>query len=230
MKDIFGKAVMDYQQGDQNVQLLIHNHYGKPDVMAVSVYFRSAHELSAPETYAISLSKGKVLEVGAGAGSICLALQKRGVKAHALEVSPGCVEVMKARGLGNIIHDDFFNLSTAVKYDTILLLMNGIGLGGELPGLAGVFNKLRALLNPGGQIIFDSSDVAYLYDDVIPAGNYYGEITYRYQYAGEFGDWFKWLYVDFATAREIAGECGLGLQLIMQEDTGQYLARAVNKD
>ena len=229
MDDIFGKAVLDYNNGTKDAEFLIHNHYGNPDLMPVEVYFRAEEDLSAEETYAINLSKGSVLEVGAGAGAICLALQAKGLEVYALEISTGCGEVMKQRGVKNIIHENFFEFNPATKYDTILLLMNGIGLCGELSGLSGVFTKLKQLLSPGGQIIFDSSDIDYLYEGELPEEKYYGEIDYQYEYNGEFGAWFKWLYVDFETARAIADENGLDLQLIMEEDTGQYLSRAVVK-
>lgn len=230
MNDLFGKAMLDYQNGKLDASLSIHNHYGEPDEMPVEVYFRDELDFSAADSYAVNLSRGKVLEVGAGVGAVCRALQQRGFEVHALDNSTGCVQVMKQRGVHNIIHEDFFKWETEEKFDTILLLMNGIGFCGSLANLIKVLKKLKSLLHSGGQILFDSSDVTYLYPQNLPANKYYGEIEYRYGYNGTLGEWFSWLYADFETLHKYASSCGLEVQLIMEEETGQYLVRAIEKN
>lgn len=227
MDDIIGRAIQDYQNGNKDAGLIIHNKYGIPDIMAVEVYFRNEKDLSDQEQFALSLAKGRVLEVGAGAGSLCLILQNMALEVDAMEISPLCVEVMHQRGIKRIIETDFFEYETADRYDTIFLLMNGIGLGGYLGELENTFHRLKKMLTPTGQIIFDSSDVAYLYKEHFPGNKYYGEIAYCYEYEGKKGDWFNWLYVDFETMCDVALSSGLQIQLIQSDESGQYLARAV---
>ena len=226
MDDLLGRAIVDYQKGKLDASLLIYNDYGEPDEMPVEVYFRDEIDFSPADSYAVNLCRGKVLEIGAGAGAVCLALQDRGLEVVGLDISPGCVQIMKERGVAHIIHADFFKWVTNDKFDTILLLMNGIGFSARLANLTMVLNKLKSLLSPGGQIFFDSSDVTYLYPLGLPTNKYYGEIDYQYGYNGTFGQWFSWLYVDFETLRSYANACDLEVQLIMQENTGQYLIRA----
>jgi len=230
MDDLLGKAIVDYHSGKLDASLSIYNHYGEPDEMPIEVYFRDEIDFSPADSYAVNLSQGKILEIGAGAGAVCLALQDRGLEIEGLDISPGCVQIMKERGVARIIHADFFKWVTNHKFDTILMLMNGIGFCSCLANLTMVLNKLKSLLNPGGQILFDSSDVTYLYPEGLPTNKYYGEIDYQYGYNGTFGQWFSWLYVDFKTLCTYAKTCDLEVQLIMQEETGQYLVRAVGKN
>jgi SAM-dependent methyltransferase len=227
MDDLLGRAIQNYQNGDKDASLIIHNKYGKPDIMPIEVYFRQENDLSDLEQFALSLAQGRVLEVGAGAGSLCLILQDMALEVDAIEISPLCVEVMRQRGVKSIIETDFFEYEKPDKYDTIFLLMNGLGLVGYLGELENTFRKLKNMLTPTGQIIFDSSDVAYLYDEPFPGNKYYGEIAYCYEYKGERSDWFNWLYVDFETMGDAALSSGLQIQLIQSDDSGQYLARAV---
>ena len=144
----------------------------------------------------------------------------------ALEISPLSAAVMQARGVRNVINEDFFNLNTETGYDTLLLLMNGIGLSGTLSGLRLFLTKARTLLRPGGQLIFDSSDISYLYNGKPPTSpEYYGEILYQYEYRRQRSDWFKWLFIDRKTLTGIATEEGWQTQLLFEDPYEQYLVR-----
>ncbi|WP_431212689.1 class I SAM-dependent methyltransferase [Puia sp. P3] len=135
--------------------------------MPVDVFFRDMEKMPELEWVALQQCRGRILDIGAGAGSHALALQKMGQDITALDISPQAVEIMKARGVKNVIEGDFFQLGGG-KYDTLLMLMNGIGISGTTDGLRRFFASARGLLKPGGQLIFDSSDVAYLYDGKPP--------------------------------------------------------------
>ena len=176
----------------------------------------------------MKLCKGRVLDVGAGAGALTLALQKQKLEVDALEISELASKVMYLQGVKSIITGSVYDFSTLEKYDTILLMMNTIGLVGEIKNLQAFFSKLKSLLKSNGQILFDSSDVGYLYKDGLPTNKYHGEIDYQYEYDGKKGEWFKWLYVDFDTVKKHASEIGVELELLfINEDTGQYLAKGV---
>ena len=203
MDDIFGEAIRDYHSTRKAEHFLIHNYYGDPEVMPVEAYFRSEPHLSEQERFALSLAKGKVLEIGAGAGALSLILKDRGFDVTSIEISPLCVEVMKARGLKKVENCDFYYFSTPQKFDSIYLLMNGLGISGTLSRLRILFERMAGLLADNGQIIFDSSNVDYVYEK-LPKESYYGEIEYCNEYRGRRGEWFKWLYVDFLTMEEEA--------------------------
>ena len=175
------------------------------------------------ELFAMSLCEGKILDVGAGVGAHTLHLQKQGVDIQALELSNAACKIMKKRGVKNIINQDFFDLDDN-DYDMLFFMMNGIGFAGDLDGLKITLNKARKILKPGGVILFDSSDVGYLY----PKGRlevppYFGELDYCYQYGESWGSWFKWLYVDQKMMTKASLEMGWHLQVLYEDNTGHYL-------
>ena len=226
MKDVLGTAISDFQNNTSTGKLWVHNKYGPKEEMPVDVYFRDMEEMPELEWAALHQCRGRILDIGAGAGSHALALQKMKLDITALDISPLSAAVMQARGVQNVINEDFFHLNTETGYDTLLLLMNGIGLSGTLSGLRLFLAKARTLLRPGGQLIFDSSDIAYLYKGKPPESpEYYGEILYQYEYRRRRSDWFKWLFIDRKTLTAIAAEEGWQIEVIFEDPWDQYLVR-----
>ena len=224
MKDVLGQAIAEYYHKTSTGKLWVHNKYGPKEEMPVEIYFRNADDMPELEWVALQYCRGRILDVGAGAGSHALFLQQTGMDVTALDISPLAAEVIKARGVQQIIRQDFFTLNARRKYDTILLLMNGIGLAGTLDGLHVLLQKARKLLRPGGQLIFDSSDVAYLYRGRPPKGTpYYGEALYQYEFRRMRSEWFKWLFIDRGTLTRIAGEEGWKVKLLWKDRFDQYL-------
>lgn len=222
MKDLHGKAIVDYFNGNEDATLLLHNNYGDPEEMPVSVFFRDELDFTTLEHLALIECHGKVLDVGAGAGSLSLVLQDRGFDVHALENSIGCIQTMKQLGIANCIHGDFAMHTDT--YDTLLIQMNGLGLAGTLSNVPDFLKKCVSLLNPDGQILIDSSDISYLYEDELPKDSYFGEVQYCYEYESEMGEWFDWVYVDSKKLTEIVEQMGLSIEILADEND-QYLAR-----
>lgn len=223
--DVFGKALRDYFDRKPHSTLWLYNTYGEPEEMPIDIFFRDIGDMPELERLALKHCKGKILDVGAGVGSHALLLQSRNMEVTALEISSEACKIMKERGVKNVVHEDFFSYRKG-GFDTILLLMNGIGLCSQLSNLDVFLKHARELLQPEGCLIFDSSDLSYLYQtQPYPKDHYYGEIGYQYQYKNEFGDWFKWLYVDQYTLREIAEQEGWNCELLLMEATDQYLVK-----
>jgi SAM-dependent methyltransferase len=223
--DVFGQALRDYYCGSAESKLWLYNNYGHPEEMPVDVFFRKKDEMPELELLAVSLCRGRILDIGAGVGSHALLLQDQGADVTALEISAVACDIMKDRGVKHVINADILNFVDD-KYDTLLLLMNGIGLVGSVTGFREFLEKSRALLKPGGQLIFDSSDISYLYEDVpLPAGKYYGEISYQYEYKSEFGDWFNWLYIDPTFLSQVSAEEGWKMDLLLDDEMDQFLVR-----
>ena len=225
MDSVFEKAVLDFYKGQSSGKLLIHNTYGEPDEMPLDVYFRKESELSDLELYALELCSGNVLDVGAATGAITQILEERGVSVDALEISTTFCSIMQEEGLKSVINEDFLLRDIPQKYDTLLMMMNGFGLCGSIDRLPELFSAIDRHLAVDGQVIFDSSDLDYLYEGDKPDDKYYGEMDYRYEYNGELGDWFKWLYIDSETLAREAGKYGFELQVLYIEETDQYLGR-----
>ena len=224
MEDILGQALYDHFQHEKKHPLWIYNKYGPKEQMPVDVYFRDEPDMPDLEWLALERCTGHVLDIGAGTGSHALALQQRELTVTALDISPLAVWVMQQRGIKQVVEADIYKYD-AGRFDTLLMLMNGIGLAATLDGLRTLLEHLKGLVNPGGQLLLDSSDVAYLYDGKLPTDGYYGEITYRYAYKRQQSDWFKWLYADEHTLTRIAAEAGWDTEILLEDEFGQYLAR-----
>jgi SAM-dependent methyltransferase len=225
MKDVLGQALSDYHHRRSSAKLWINNKYGPREEMPVNVYFRTAEEMPELEWIALQRCRGKILDIGAGAGSHALALSQMGQDVTALDNSPLAAAVMEERGVKKIICQDFFELEDGV-FDTLLLMMNGIGLAGTLSRLRLFLAHARKLIRPGAQLLFDSSDIAYMFEGNIPEmEEYYGEILYQYEYKGQRSDWFKWLFIDKNKLTEIARSEGWRTELLFEDGYDQYLVK-----
>ena len=230
MKDLMGRAIWDYFYQENPEDLQTETSISELDDLPVSYLFRNYKEMNALEQKALDLSLGKVLDVGAGAGSHALYLQNdKKFKVTALDISPRSIEICKARGLENAVCEDFLKFSDD-KFDTILLLMNGTGIFQNLAKIDQYLQKLKTLVAENGQILIDSTDILYMYDQdedggvLVPATGYYGELDYYLHYKGESEEPMKWLYLDFNTLKNAAQANGFKIQKVLQlEDS--YLAR-----
>jgi SAM-dependent methyltransferase len=229
MKDILGQAIHNHYHKKPSHKLWINNQYGPKEEMPIETYFRDEDDMPDIEWLALNECRGEVLDIGAGAGSHALVLQERGFDVTALEISGFAVEVMQARGVKKVVTANIFQY-TGPKYDTLLLLMNGIGLTGTLTNLKTFLQHVKTLLHQGGQLLFDSSDIAYLYEGNLPdTGKYYGELSYQYQYNRQTTDWFPWLYVDEKTLIAVAEEAGYDMEVLLEDEYQQYLVRLTVK-
>lgn len=229
MSDVLGQAIWDYYYESKPGKLWIYNTYGPKEEMPVDIYFRDEDDMPELELAALALCRGSILDIGAGAGSHALLLQQKGLDVTAMDISAKAAEVMEVRGVEKVLQDDIF-LYKQQRFDTLLLLMNGIGLTGTVTKLRIFLQHAKKLLAPGGQLIFDSSDIAYLYEGKLPDdGSYYGELSYEYAYKGKKSGWFTWLYIDKNTLAQIAEQEGWQTEVIMEDSNQQYLARVTIK-
>jgi len=225
MKDVLGQALWDYYKNNRKQKLWIHNTYGRKEEMPVEVYFRTPDEMPLLELRALEACEGRVLDIGAGAGSHALLLQKKKFDVTALDISEKAVSVMKERGVNKTIQSDVMQFNDE-KFDTLLMLMNGIGVTHTINGLRIFLKHAQTLLSENGQLLFDSSDVAYLYKGKnFSNKNYYGEISFQYEYKKQKTDWFTWLYIDQQTMKKIADEEGWSMQVLFVDEQDQYVAQ-----
>ena len=239
MKDLFGKAILDFQTNNSTEDLVTETNISEADEMSVEYLFRSFNEMPKLEKKALQLCKGKVLDVGCGAGSHSLYLQEKGFEVTAIDISENAIKACQLRGLKNARVQNILEISTDTseselakqKFDTILLLMNGTGIFGTLAETSKYLQKLKSLLNPNGQILIDSSDIIYMFDKeadgsyLVPADGYYGELTFTISYKGETEVSFPWLYLDYNTLQNAAQSNGLECELIIEGEHFDYLAR-----
>lgn len=231
MKDLLGQAIYNYYRGISKENVFTETNLTEEDEMDISYMFRSYENMPKIEQQALQLARGKVLDVGCGAGSHALYLQEKGLDVKAIDISPKSVETARLRGVKNVEILDILQCKDE-KFDTILLLMNGTGIFKELKQVANYLNHLKTLLNPDGQILIDSSDIIYLFDDDEDGGkwipterDYYGELSFTVRYQGQTEDAFPWLYLDYNTLQNACIYNHLECELILEGDHFDYLAK-----
>ena len=232
MKDLFGKAMYDFQTNNSPEDIITETTISEEDEMSVEYLFRSYNEMPKLEQKALQLATGKTLDVGCGAGSHSLSLQNdRNLEVTSIDISEKAIETCRLRGVKNAKVQNILDFD-GEKFDTIILLMNGVGIFGKLKNCNKYLSKLKSLLNEGGQILLDSSDIIYMFDEDedggkwIPSNNdYYGELVFNISYKGEKEDSFDWLYLDYNTLQNAAVANGLKCELISEGDHYDYLAK-----
>ena len=254
--DPMGRAIADYFKTKKASKLRLFSPMFEEDEIPLPTLFRSYKAMPEIEKKALDMAKGKVLDVGAGSGCHSLVLQQRGMDVAAIDISPLAVETMREQGVKKVAEQDFFTLDGQAmeqrepssllewpsrdrvrrsQFDTILMLMNGIGIVGTLERMPEFFKQLDKILAPGGQVLCDSSDVSYVLEDengIIEypdTDGYYGEVSYQMQYKDTIGEPFLWLYIDANTLKRVADENGYAVEVVAEGEHYDYLARITKK-
>ena len=228
MKDVFGTAILDYQQGNYTEDLVTSTSISEEDSLPLPYLFREFSEMPRLEQTALKLCKGSILDVGCGAGSHSLYLISKGLVVKSIDISEGAIKACQLRGLKNAQVLDVMN--ETASFDTLLLLMNGSGIFQSLAHTPLVLNHLKTLLNPGGQILIDSSDIKYMYQDedggywMDTNKAYYGELDYTVHYKGEEAT-FNWMYLDFEHLKIACDQVGLSCELVEEGPHFDFLAK-----
>ena len=231
--DPMGRAIADYHKAGTADRLRVFSPMFEEDEIPLATLFRRYEDMPLIERKALDMAKGKMLDVGAGAGCHSLVLQQRGVDVTAIDISPLSAATMSERGVRNVREQDFFALEG--KYDTILMLMNGIGIVGTLERMPEFFRHLDNILAPGGQVLCDSSDISYVFEDedgiveYPDTVGYYGELSFRMQYKDTIGEPFDWLYIDADTLKVQAARNGYNAEVVAEGEHYDYLARITKR-
>lgn len=221
--DILGEALKAYHFQNDSTPLIVNNDYGDPETMPIESLYRKSDKIPDYEWVMVDLAFGKTLDIGSGCGSHTLLLQEKGLEVQGVEMSSGACEVAIERGVYSIINDDFRNLPEE-KFDTLSLVMNGIGIVGSVQGLQESLTKFKKMLNPNGQVVFDTTDISYLKKKQ-KDNSYFGEVKFQFEYRNFKGDWFSWVYFDTKKLKEICNSMGWNMQVVFHEDDEHYVGR-----
>ncbi|MDG1262386.1 MAG: SAM-dependent methyltransferase [Flavobacteriales bacterium] len=228
--DVFGRAFSAFLNGENCAPITVKIDDELQDPLPVEYFFRSVNDMPDLERIALDLAEGKTLDVGAAAGCHSLVLQDR-IHTVALEISQKACDVMQHRGVNNIICKDFFDYQ-ADRFDTILFLMNGLGIGKSPKGTVELLKHAKSLLTPDGFILGDSSDISYFKNDEIKKGGeitsleqeYFGTVEFNLHWR-DFHSNFQWIYPDPELLEKCAVEAGLTMSLVAEGPHYDYLLR-----
>ncbi len=218
------RALAAYWSGRTDVVLIAHSDVSDPEDQAVAVFFRTPEEMPALERVALDAARGRVLDLGAGAGAHAVALLSRGLEVTAAEPLPTAARILRERGVGDVRQGGMEMLAAEERFDTVLALMNGAGLARTLAGMTAFLDELANHLAQGGQVLLDSTDPRDW--EEADDGRYPGEIHYQIEFEGVRGAPFPFVFVDAETLSEIAQAEGWSTEVLAQEG-GRYLMRLV---
>jgi SAM-dependent methyltransferase len=228
----YAAAMEAYHRGDQHAAIVVYDDFERDEV-PVSYFFRPPEEFLPLEQLALELCRGRVLDVGAGSGCHSLVLQERGFQVTAIDILPPLIRILEDRGVREARLATWMDLQ-AEPFDTVFMMMNGLGLTESLAGLRGFLSDARRLVAPGGQVLADSTDVRVRLDR--EAGRtgaleradrrYVGELHFQVEYTGRKGQPFPQLYVDANTLIRYGRDAEWGCDIVLEPDEyGHYLAR-----
>ncbi len=226
--DVIGRALLDFYNNAYTEDIVVKSSISEDDSIPLPYLFRSEKELPVIEKEALSLCKGKVLDVGAASGCHAVLLKEKGLNVKGIDISEGAVAVMKQREIDAELLN-FYDVTE--QYDTLLFLMNGVGIAGTIDQLEIFLTKAKSLLTTGGQILLDSSDISYMFEEedgskwVDLNASYYGEVTYQMQYKELLTDKFDWLFIGYEMLKIKAEELGFKAELVLEGESDDYLAR-----
>jgi SAM-dependent methyltransferase len=176
---------------------------------------------------AMRFVRGRVLDVGCGAGRVCLHLQERGLDVVGIDISPGAIEVCRRRGVhdARVCSIDEVDASLGAL-DTIVMLGNNFGLFGSRSKAQRLLRRFHRLTSDRGRIVAESRDVHRTDDPVHVAylernrrrGRLPGQIRIRVRYRLHTTPWLDFLMV---SPTELEG---------LLDGTGWQLSRALDSD
>jgi SAM-dependent methyltransferase len=225
-------ALLDFLNGENTAAITHHNFLGNSVQLPVSLYFRDPETFSPVEKTALDLARGRVLDIGAGAGCHSLALQARGMSVVAIDFLPEAVEVMKRRNVKEAYCADLFTFQ-ATGFDTLLCMMNGWAIAKRLSGIPAFLANMRRLLTANGQLLCDSWDLrqitstaqAAFLEAQRQAGRYFGELELQLEYNGEKGAAISQLLIDPDTLIQYVTQLDWSCEIVAREPAGRYLTR-----
>ena len=238
-KDAYGEQLLaQYRSQKPNAELIERDdgfiHFGSDP----GWYFTEYEQWSPIECEAISLAKGRILDIGCGAGRHSLYLQSKGFDVTGIDNSPGAIEVCKARGLKKAVVRPIENVDefSENSFDTILMFGNNFGLFGDAENAKTILEKLNRITSPQAQIIAETRN-PYLTDD--PAhlkyhefnrqrGRMPGQLRLRVRYRETIGEWFNYLFVSPEEMREILKDTDWQIEKFIAPEQANYFA-VINK-
>ncbi|MEM8760146.1 MAG: class I SAM-dependent methyltransferase [Pseudomonadota bacterium] len=228
---ILAQACRAYLDGRTDVALRVERDDGYWATQPVEFYF--AAEPQPLEATVLDRAKGRIVDVGCGAGRHVLRLQQAGRDAAGIDLDPALIALCRERGCRDVVAGDVLSGGLGEDaWDTALLFGNNLGLGGTADGTTRLLAALRQAIRPGGVVLLTSVDVA---ETETPAHLAYhaarraegrppGELVIRLGFDGTTGPWFRWHHLGPDELRPLAEDAGWHLDTVEATGHGPYAA------
>lgn len=160
-RDAYGRQLLAQYEGQEPTAEIVERDDGYVDTGSeAGAYFEPYSRWPAIEQRAIKFAKGRVLDIGCGAGRHALYLQEKGLDVTGIDSSPGAIKVCRLRGVKKALVRPISDLDKfkAGSFDTVLMLGNNFGLFGSAAGAERLLNKLSRITSSDAIIIAGTRD------------------------------------------------------------------------
>jgi SAM-dependent methyltransferase len=223
-EDAFGRAVLD-QLERGNARVVVERDDGYVETETMAWYFGGLRRWHTAERQALRHVKGRVLDVGAGAGRVALELQRRGHDVVAIDVSPLAVDVCRKRGVRDARVLPFTRIDSSLgRFDTVAMFGNNFALVENPRRARWLLRRLRGLTTDTARIVAvcydphqtkDPHDLAYQ-ERNRRRGRLPGQLRLRIRYAGYATRWADFLMVSPSELEEIVAGTGWQLERVLR--------------
>ncbi len=221
-QDAYGRQMYDYLRGKRDAPEIVERDDGFLGVSAgAKHYFAEYKDWHSREKKAVQYVRGKVLDVGCGAGRVSLYLQKGGFDALGIDVSPLAIRVSTKRGLKNARVIPITKISSKLgKFGTVIMFGNNFGLFGNPNRAKRLLKRFHRLTTENARIIAESLD-PYKTNDEDHLGYHRfnkrrgrmpGQVRIRVRYRKYATPWFDYLLVSEQEMRSILKGTGWGTE------------------
>jgi SAM-dependent methyltransferase len=224
--DAFGQVLLDHLEGRPAQEIVERDDGLLMTGGAPTAYFAPPRRWFGTERRALRLARGRVLDVGCGAGRVALRLQERRLDVVAIDVSPGAVDVSRRRGVQDARVLALADVDERLgRFDTVILYGNNFGLLGGRRSAVRILRKLHTLTSDRGRILAQSNDWSQSDDPAHLAnhernrrrGRMPGQNRLRIRHGLLATPWFDYLLATPAEMGDLAGEAGWVLTRTYEE-------------
>ena len=221
-KDLFGEALVDHFEG-RIYPLSMERDDGYIDEQDMSFYFKEYDQFTESERKALEYVKGRVLDIGVGAGRTALYLQKRGVEVVGIDVSENALDLCRRRGVKKLVNMSACDLTFKKNsFSTAIAFFNNLGLCGSLDGVAKMMERLHGIIKDGGVFLaetvnpIDTDRRVHLtyHKSNIARGRPPGQVTLRERYRGRKGAWWDLMLVTPDEMRTLCSRTGWKIEQV----------------
>ncbi len=232
--DAYGELLLAHLDGEERGQEIVERDDGYIEAMAgPGAYFAPFRRWRAHQRKAVRYMRGRVLDVGAGAGRVALELQARGHEVVAIDVSPGAVEVCRRRGVHDARVMAFEDVDETVgKIDTVVMFGNNFGLFGGAAKARRMLRRLHRLTSPDGRIVADTRGTFWTdnpdhlgyHERNRRRGRMPGQLRLRVRSGLASTPWFDYLIVSPEELGDLVAGSGWHVARLIDGEAGMYIA------
>jgi len=232
-QDAFGHELLDYLDGKRSWEIIERDDGFFNVSPGAALYFSQYEDWSAAEKQAMSHVRGKVLDIGCGAGRHALYLQGQGFDVHGIDNSPGALEVCRRRGFTKTSLLPLTQVSRNLGvFDTVLMMGNNFGLVGTPKRAQWFLKRLKGMASAEARIVAVTRDVRYTDEPEHldyharnrAQGKLPGQVRIRVRYKRYVTPWINLLMVSMDELRQIVDGTGWQLGETIDDERGLYVA------